>query len=113
MVHYLEGLLPWVEKPGRYLGGEVNALKKLYSPDTLCVCLAFPDVYEVGMSHLGLAILYGLLNPPLGNRFATPPGHASRKRAPAGPGGNSLRYCQIRIDSFHSWPLFQDPWFSR
>jgi len=62
MVHYLEGLLPWVEKPGRYLGGEVNALKKLYSPDTLCVCLAFPDVYEVGMSHLGLAILYGLLN---------------------------------------------------
>ena len=49
-----------VEKPARYLGGEMGAVAK---PDAeLRVVLAFPDVYEVGMSHLGLQILYGVLN---------------------------------------------------
>src|SRR5512135_1742847 len=49
-----------VEKPARYLGGEMGAVAK---PDAeLRVVLAFPDVYEVGMSHLGLQILYSVLN---------------------------------------------------
>ena len=49
-----------VEKPARYMGGEMGSIRK----DTadLRFALAFPDVYEVGMSHLGLRILYHILN---------------------------------------------------
>jgi len=55
-------LLLAVEKPSRYTGGEVNAVRK--DPETcrLHFALAFPDTYEVGMSHLGLQILYSVLN---------------------------------------------------
>jgi radical SAM family uncharacterized protein/radical SAM-linked protein len=49
-----------VEKPARYMGGEMGARKK--EKAELRFVLAFPDVYEVGMSHLGLQILYGALN---------------------------------------------------
>ncbi len=49
-----------VEKPARYMGGEIGARKK-EDPEIRFV-LAFPDVYEVGMSHLGLKILYDILN---------------------------------------------------
>ncbi len=49
-----------VEKPGRYIGGEVHSIRK---PDAaLSIALAFPDLYEIGMSHLGLKILYAHLN---------------------------------------------------
>ena len=49
-----------VEKPARYMGGEMGSVTK---PDAdLRIALAFPDVYEVGMSHLGLRILYQILN---------------------------------------------------
>lgn len=58
----LEQLLPFVSKASRYLGNEINAVKK--DPETvdLTFAFAFPDVYEVGMSHLGLQILYHVLN---------------------------------------------------
>lgn len=57
----LEKILPLVEKPARYTGGELNMVKK--NPEGLIrFALAFPDVYEVGMSHLGTSILYHLLN---------------------------------------------------
>jgi radical SAM family uncharacterized protein/radical SAM-linked protein len=49
-----------VEKPARYMGGEMGAKKKDHAD--LRFILAFPDVYEVGMSHLGLKILYAVLN---------------------------------------------------
>ena len=58
----LEKLLPLVEKPGRYLGGEFGAVHKDNSQIEVRFCLAFPDLYEVGMSHLGLQLLYELLN---------------------------------------------------
>ncbi len=53
-------ILPFVYKPGRYTGGEYNsyAMKE----NALNFALAFPDTYEVGMSHLGAKIIYGLLN---------------------------------------------------
>ena len=50
-----------VSKPPRYLGSEINSYNKDYS-DKLRVCLSFPDNYEVGMSHLGIKILYESLN---------------------------------------------------
>src|SRR5205807_9102660 len=46
----------------RYLGGEVGSTKKDWSAARARVCLAFPDVYDIGMSHLGFKILYEILN---------------------------------------------------
>ncbi len=57
---YPEEVLARVSKPGRYLGSEVGAAKEPDEP-ALRVALAFPDLYEVGMSHLGVAILYSIL----------------------------------------------------
>jgi len=55
-------LLLAVEKPSRYTGGEVNAIRKAGTSGDLSFLFAFPDAYEVGMSHLGLQILYAVLN---------------------------------------------------
>jgi len=49
-------------KPTRYLGGEVNAVRKDPAQTEVSIALCFPDVYDVGMSHLGLKILYHILN---------------------------------------------------
>ena len=54
--------LPVVRRPGRYIGGEINQIKKDLSQCELAVALCFPDVYEVAMSHTGLTILYDCLN---------------------------------------------------
>jgi radical SAM family uncharacterized protein len=58
----ISALLTKVYKPSRYAGGEVNMVMKPPAPGLLRVALAFPDVYEVGMSHLGLKILYKVIN---------------------------------------------------
>ncbi len=58
----LEDFLPLVTKPGRYINNEINAVHKDHSRVATKVCLFFPDTYEVGMSHLGLRILYHILN---------------------------------------------------
>ncbi len=58
----IDELLLTVQRPGRYVGGEWNAVKKEWTPDKVKFLLAFPDVYEVGMSHLGIKIIYGILN---------------------------------------------------
>ena len=54
--------LPFVRKPGRYIGGEINQVKKDLTQCDLTIALCFPDIYEVGMSHTGLAIIYDCLN---------------------------------------------------
>lgn len=58
----LERILPTVQKPGRYTGGELNQIVKDWSAVRTKVALVFPDIYDLGMSNLGLAILYDLLN---------------------------------------------------
>lgn len=55
-------LLRGVEKPARYIGGEVNQIRKDLSKVSARVGLCYPDVYEIGMSHIGLKILYEVLN---------------------------------------------------
>lgn len=55
-------ILPRVTKPARYSGGEYNMITKDWNQSRTHMVLAFPDVYEVGMSHLGSRILYGLVN---------------------------------------------------
>jgi radical SAM family uncharacterized protein/radical SAM-linked protein len=58
----LEDLLPLVRRPSRYLGTEINSVRKDWNEARLRVALIFPDVYEIGMSHLGLHIIYHILN---------------------------------------------------
>ena len=55
-------ILPLVRKPGRYLGTEVNAACRPWHEARVRFCLLFPDLYEIGMSHLGLHILYSIIN---------------------------------------------------
>lgn len=57
----LEAVLDTVEKPGRYIGGEVGEIRKDKTGKTR-VAFCFPDTYEIGMSNLGMKILYGVLN---------------------------------------------------
>lgn len=58
----LDHILPTVQKPGRYTGGELNQVVKDWQGVETRVALVFPDIYDLGMSNLGLAILYDLLN---------------------------------------------------
>jgi len=58
----LDRILPTVQKPGRYSGGEFNQVVKDWSKTPTRVALAFPDIYDLGMSNLGLAILYDIIN---------------------------------------------------
>lgn len=51
-----------IQKPARYIGGEWNSVVKDHDSVDVKVALAFPDVYEVAMSHLGLKIIYSVLN---------------------------------------------------
>jgi radical SAM family uncharacterized protein/radical SAM-linked protein len=60
--HPYSAFLSKVEKPSRYVGGEYQQVRKAPAGLAARVCLAFPDVYEIGMSHLGTKILYGVLN---------------------------------------------------
>ena len=58
----LEKILPLVQKPGRYTGGELNSVMKDAGSVELRYAFCFPDTYEIGMSHLGMKILYSLVN---------------------------------------------------
>lgn len=91
----IEKLLPRVAKPARYTGGELNSIRK--SPDkiTARIALAFPDVYEVGMSNLGLRILYSILN-------SQPEVGAERVFAPASDMEEEMRREGIPLFSLES-----------
>ena len=58
----LEKFLLKVQKPGRYTGGELNSIVKDKSKVDIRYAFCFPDTYEIGMSHLGMKILYSLVN---------------------------------------------------
>src|SRR3972149_2202856 len=58
----MKGFLSLVSKPVRYLGQEINSIRKDPTEVRLRFCQAFPDVYEVGMSHLGIQILNNIIN---------------------------------------------------
>ena len=60
--HPYAAFIDRVEKPARYSGGEVGAIVKDWASVDARVCLAFPDIYDIGMSHLGFKILYKILN---------------------------------------------------
>ncbi len=58
----VEKILQYVQKPARYVGGELNSVVKNPNEIVLRYAFCFPDIYEIGMSHLGMKILYGLVN---------------------------------------------------
>ncbi len=58
----IESILPLVQKPARYTGGELNSVVKDKSKVDIRFAFCFPDTYEIGMSHLGMKILYSLIN---------------------------------------------------
>ncbi len=58
----IEAILPLVQKPARYTGGELNSVVKNKEDIDIRVAFCFPDTYEIGMSHLGMKILYSLIN---------------------------------------------------
>lgn len=60
--HIYDQILPLVRKPGRYIGGELHAILKSWDRADLRFALVFPELYEIGMSHYGLQILYHILN---------------------------------------------------
>ena len=62
MYNKLEQILPRVQKPARYVGGEYNAVMKDKEKVDVRFAFCFPDTYEIGMSNLGFRILYGVLN---------------------------------------------------
>jgi radical SAM superfamily enzyme YgiQ (UPF0313 family) len=60
--HKLDKILLSVQKPGRYVGGELNSVNKNWEAIDVKVALAFPDIYDIGLPNLGLAILYEKIN---------------------------------------------------
>ena len=62
MKETIKRILPYVQKPARYTGGEYNEIKKNLSDVRVRVAFCFPDTYEIGMSNMGMRILYGVLN---------------------------------------------------
>ncbi len=62
MPHPYADFVHRVQKPARYLGGEHGSVPKEWAAAQARVCLAFPDIYDIGMSHLGFKILYRILN---------------------------------------------------
>ena len=54
----VEKILPKVQKPGRYVGGELNSIIKDKNNVDVRFAFCFPDTYEIGMSHLGIKILF-------------------------------------------------------
>ncbi len=62
MTELLQRILPAVQKPARYTGGEYNEIKKDLSDIRVRVAFCFPDTYEIGMSNVGMRILYGIMN---------------------------------------------------
>ncbi len=88
-------ILPRVAKPARYTGGELNSIRKPPADVSVRFALAFPDVYEVGMSNLGLRILYHILN-------AQPGVAAERVFAPAPDMNREMREADIPLFSLES-----------
>ena len=61
-ISLIEKILYSIEKPGRYVGGEHNQIRKDWDSVDVRWCLIFPDIYDIGQANLGLAMLYQILN---------------------------------------------------
>ena len=87
--------MPLIEKPSRYLGYEINSVKKDSAKVKLKIALAFPDLYEIGTSHFGIQILYYILN-------QHPDIAAERVFAPGKDMESALRASGVRLPSMET-----------
>jgi radical SAM family uncharacterized protein/radical SAM-linked protein len=94
--HPYSSFLHRVNKPSRYVGGEHGEVVKDWAGTDCSLCLAFPDVYDVGMSHLGFKILYSIVN-------AHPKLVAERCYAPWGDLEKELRANGEKLRSLDTW----------
>ena len=62
MTELKKRILPTVQKPARYTGGEFNEIQKNPEDVRVRIAFCFPDTYEIGMSNVGMRILYGVMN---------------------------------------------------
>ncbi|MEJ2690306.1 MAG: TIGR03960 family B12-binding radical SAM protein [Deltaproteobacteria bacterium] len=92
---HLRSLLPQVDKPSRYCGNEFNTVKKDWQTAAGRIALLFPDLYEIGMSHQGLQILYHIIN--ASDRFL-----AERAYVPAEDLEHKLRNLSLPLFSLES-----------
>ena len=97
----IEKTLPFVSKPARYVGNEVNSVHKDWDSVETRVLLAFPDIYEIGMSHVGLRILYHILN-------SEPQILCERVFAPWTDFEQEMRHREIPLFSLESWRPARD-----
>ena len=98
MTDKINRILPSVQKPARYTGGEFNEIKKDLAEIRVRIAFCFPDTYEIGMSNLGLQILYGVIN-------SMPGVWCERVFAPWGDMEEALRQNNIPLWALES----QDP----
>jgi radical SAM superfamily enzyme YgiQ (UPF0313 family) len=91
----IQDILPFIEKPSRYLGTETNRVQKNPAEVKLKFALAFPDLYEIGTSHFGMQILYHILN-------RHPDIAAERVFAPAEDMDAALRACRTPLMSLET-----------
>ena len=104
----LERILLTVQKPGRYVGGELNAIVKDWSQIPVKIALVFPDIYDLGVSNLGLHILYDQVN-------QRPDALAERAYAPWIDMEEKMRLAHIplySLESKHPLPVFDIVGFS-
>ena len=101
MTDKLQRILPKVQKPARYVGGEYNAVVKNPAEVEVRVAFCFPDIYELGMSNLGVRILYGVMN-------AMPGVWCERVFAPWGDMEQALRDNHIPLFALESRDSVKD-----
>ena len=101
MREVIETVLPFVSKPARYVGNEVNSIHKDWKKAETRVLLAFPDIYEIGMSHVGLRIIYHILN-------SEPKILCERVFAPWTDFDEKMRELDIPLFSLESWRPARD-----
>ncbi|QQR89768.1 MAG: TIGR03960 family B12-binding radical SAM protein [Myxococcales bacterium] len=99
--HPYADFLPKVMKPARYVGGEHGEILKDFDAAACTICLAFPDLYDIGMSHLGYKILYSIIN-------KHPKLLAERSYAPWLDMEQELRLRDEPLRSLESWRPLSD-----
>ena len=97
----IQNILPHVEKPARYIGAEANMIRKNHQKIPCKIALAFPDMYEIGSSHMGIQVLYNVINQ---HHNAL----AERVFAPAPDMAKCLKYQSIPLSSLETHTPLQN-----
>ena len=101
MTELLQRILPTVQKPARYTGGEFNEIQKDPKDVRVNIAYCFPDTYEIGMSNVGMRILYGVMNQMDGV-------WCPRIFAPWGDMEEAMRKCNLPLWALESQKAVKD-----